>query len=323
MSGDTINMAVQSYYNSNSVNTNNSSFTDVLNSLANALFTTTGGSHGNVSNFTSSGSTVYTGLNSFLGSNDPVKTGYPKAYLNWIFLDDQFNYVSSLSGAIAVASSTYAAGTLNTVAPGSALTLNRSGYLYIWVSNETQNWDVFFDNLSVQHKQGPMLEENHYYPFGLAMAGISDKALEPNYTENKYRYNGGSELQNKEFSDGSGLELYDANARMYDPQIGRFGGIDVLSGTTMSISSYSFGFDDPILSNDPTGMEATTKTAPPDYLYNVQQLLGYVQQYGLTGFDDGFYNLQIEQGGGFSPQSYYDANFTATKGQNSEGVDGV
>jgi len=48
MSGDTINMAVQSYYNSKSVNTNNSSFTDVLNSLANALFTSTGASHGAV-----------------------------------------------------------------------------------------------------------------------------------------------------------------------------------------------------------------------------------------------------------------------------------
>jgi hypothetical protein len=54
----------------------------------------------------------------------------------------------------------------------------------------------------VQYKQGPVLEENHYYPFGLTMAGISDKAVKTQYAQNKYRYNG-KELQNQEFSETS------------------------------------------------------------------------------------------------------------------------
>jgi len=75
------------------------------------------------------------------------------------------------------------------------------------VSNATPGWNMFFYNLSVTTYSRPMAEENHYYPFELSMSRISDKALRINYAENKFRYND-KELQNKEFSDGSGLELY-------------------------------------------------------------------------------------------------------------------
>jgi RHS repeat-associated protein len=143
---------------------------------------------------------------------------------------------------------------MNMVAPGGPLALHKNGYLYIWVSNETSGWDVFFDNLSVQYKQGPLLEESHYYPFGLTMAGISDKAIKTNYAENKYRYDGGTELQSKEFSDGSGLELYETSFRSFDPQLGRFFQIDPLADQFHSLTPYQYAGDNPVLSNDPTGL---------------------------------------------------------------------
>jgi RHS repeat-associated protein len=152
---------------------------------------------------------------------------------------------------VAAASTTYPANQMNTVAPGGPVVMSRNGYLYVWVSNETQGWDVFFDNFSVQYKQGPVLEENHYYPFGLSMAGISDKAVKTSYAENKYRYNKGSELQNKEFSDGSGLEMYETNLRELDPQLGRWWQLD--SKPDYSLSLYSSMGDDPVLHNDPLG----------------------------------------------------------------------
>jgi RHS repeat-associated protein len=95
------------------------------------------------------------------------------------------------------------------------------------------------------------------------MAGISSKALKPNYSENKYKFNDGNELQNKEFGDGSGLELYETDFRIYDPQIGRFLQIDPLSGFIADYSPYAFANNNPILFNDPLG---DTTTLPDVYV---------------------------------------------------------
>lgn len=96
-------------------------------------------------------------------------------------------------------------------------------------------------------------EETHYYPFGLTMAGISSKALAFGEPGNRRKWNSGSELANTEFSDGSGLELYETFYRSLDPQIGRFWQIDPEIEAQESVSPYESMGNNPISNVDPLG----------------------------------------------------------------------
>jgi RHS repeat-associated protein len=131
---------------------------------------------------------------------------------------------------------------------------------------------VFFDNLEVGHTRGQILEESHFNSWGMRMEGICSKAA--GKLENKYQYNDGTELQSKEFSDGSGLELYATDYRSYDPQIGRMAQIDPLAEIAFDQSLFAYVNNNPISYNDPTGLTAedanvvpVPKPKPPQVVY--------------------------------------------------------
>ena len=113
--------------------------------------------------------------------------------------------------------------------------------IFVYISNES-NVNVFFDNMQVRHDRGRIIEENHYYAFGLKIAAISSKAYgAPN---NNYLYQG-------DFSDfDDDLGWNDFELRSYDPQIGRFLQNDPYDEFA---SGYVGMGNDPVNNIDPTG----------------------------------------------------------------------
>lgn len=87
---------------------------------------------------------------------------------------------------------------------------------------------------------------NDYYPFGLTFNSYSRE----NSADQKYTYNG------KEEQDELDLGWLDYGARMYMPEIGRWGVIDPLAENFYPASPYSYALNNPVNLTDPDGRSA-------------------------------------------------------------------
>ncbi|SHI64887.1 DUF6443 domain-containing protein [Flavobacterium terrae] len=157
------------------------------------------------------------------------------------------------------------------------------GYVNNTVVNGANNYNYVFNytdhlgNIRVSYGIDPdtqvlkIIEENHYYPFGLkhtnynntklifkeeeersgvvALKGGGGTPQAPKPTYN-YKYNG------KELQDELGLNMYDYGARNYDPAIGRWMNIDPLAETSRRWNPYTYCYDNPMRFVDPDGMQA-------------------------------------------------------------------
>ncbi|TAM92963.1 MAG: hypothetical protein EPN39_21215 [Chitinophagaceae bacterium] len=247
MAGDTIQAAVRAFYRQQPIPKNNTGLpaeqilAGLLQAFAAPMAQATV-THGGdlMPNNRTVGPNLTTNDLQQLKNKDPQnnKLNKPKAYLNYVFFDNQFNFVNDGSGIKQVDGEP---NQLETLASGKVVA-KKNGFVYVYTSNESQQ-DVLFDNFGVMQITGPVLEETHYYPFGLTMAGISTTA--PLKIENRFKFNG-KELNHNEFNDGTGLEWYDFGARIQDPQIGRFTFVDPKSADAPEWSPYRFGLDNPI-----------------------------------------------------------------------------
>ena len=254
MAGDKIDLAVKSWFPTDITSPEGpplspSEIADDF--LENLSYPTAGLSQGKTTGdeLIQSSSPLFTAITNFLSTQDDenYSSTKPLAYLNWMLLDEQFKMVPGSSGFIRV--SDYSTD-LQTLA-NSGISMSKSGYFYVFLSNESTDWHVYFDNLVVQHYTGPLSEETSYTPWGLDMKIIGSKAF--GKLVNNYKSNN-KEIQTTEFSDNTGLEEYDYGARFYDPQIARWKVIDPKCETMRKLSPYNYVFNNPLIFTDPDGM---------------------------------------------------------------------
>lgn len=91
-----------------------------------------------------------------------------------------------------------------------------------------------------------LVDNNDYYPFGMNHLKSGNAFFGAGSYKN-YKYNG-KELQE--------TGMYDYGARMYMPDIGRWGVVDELAEKSRRFSPYTYALDNPIMFVDPDGREA-------------------------------------------------------------------
>jgi RHS repeat-associated protein len=92
-----------------------------------------------------------------------------------------------------------------------------------------------------------VVQETHYEPFGLELAGIgyiADPTL-----EDKFTYNG------KEKVDDMAMNWLDYGARNYDARLGRWWSVDPMAGQMRRWSPYAYAFNNPLRFIDPDGLK--------------------------------------------------------------------
>jgi hypothetical protein len=161
MAGDVISISSKAWYTgpTQAPPTGLSPLADQLLTLISNGVVASGGTHGGAIPVTDINSAVPDAIDAFLSDDQTYDNTKPKAFLNWMIVDEEFKKTTSSfhMGAVQVPSITGAMQKQQLTGPAN-MVVRRNGWLYVHVSNES-NQDVYFDDIVINHKRGPFLEK--------------------------------------------------------------------------------------------------------------------------------------------------------------------
>lgn len=115
-----------------------------------------------------------------------------------------------------------------------------------------------------------LIQQNHYYPFGMNMQGHWDYDQPQIGVTNAYQYNG------KELNEDWGLNWNDYGARWYDASLARWHNVDPLADQFSGWSPYSYCYNNPLRFIDPDG-----KAPDPVFGFLLRFTVGFGSNDGL------------------------------------------
>ena len=119
-------------------------------------------------------------------------------------------------------------------------------YISFYLQDHLGNNRIIFREDPQQIDQPLVIQENHYYPFGMSMGTELNRYTNQD-PENRYKYN------SKELTSDFDLNLHDYGARWYNASIGRWTSMDPLADSYASFSPYNYTLNNPIRFIDPDG----------------------------------------------------------------------
>ncbi|MCU0449481.1 MAG: hypothetical protein MUC97_06485, partial [Bernardetiaceae bacterium] len=126
----------------------------------------------------------------------------------------------------------------------------------VYVEQTATDYQTWLDDFEITLLGAPVAEivqESHNDPWGLELSGLNYQTGR----KNQWQANGKTERESN-----FGLNVLETAFRGYDPALGRFHQPDAITDLLPGISSYTFGFNNPVYFNDPTGLVGESQAGP-------------------------------------------------------------